>query len=57
MPGNLTPEQEKALMKEAIDEWLDKQAARFGRLSLRIIVVGIALLGFYSWLKFNGWNK
>lgn len=57
MPGNLTPEQEKELLKQAIDEWLDKQAARFGKLSLRIILTGLALAGFYAWLKFNGWNK
>lgn len=29
--GQLTKEEAKAAMKEALNEWLDKQFARFGR--------------------------
>lgn len=53
---NMTPEQQKQAIKEALEEWLDKQFTAFGKWSLKGIVA-IALAGLvYLWAMTHGWS-
>jgi hypothetical protein len=58
--SDLTPEQkevEKEVMKEAIEEWLDKQFAKFGKWSLGTLLAGAIVWLFYGFLNIQGWHK
>lgn len=48
---------QKEAVKEALQEWLDKQFATLGRWTFR----GICAMGFaglvYVWLTSSGWHK
>lgn len=57
MPDKLTPEDEKEILKQAIEEWLDKQFAKFGKWSLTAIITAGLVWLFYGWLSFQGWHK
>ena len=55
----MTPEEQKELqkaaIKEAIQEWLDKQFATVGRWTVRgIVSAGLAVL-FYLYAASHGW--
>lgn len=53
----LDKEEWKAVVKEALQEWLDKQFATFGKWTLAG-VVSVALVGIlYLYLTSNGWHK
>jgi hypothetical protein len=43
--------------KEAIDEWLDKKFAQFGKWSITGILAAVCVWVFYGWLNFQGWHK
>ena len=52
----MTPEQQKEAIKEALEEWLDKQFIAFGKWSLKGIVA-LALAGLvYFWASTQGWS-
>jgi len=57
MPDDLSSDREKEIMKEAIEEWLDKQFAKFGKWSMTGIFLAMMAWGFYGWLNFQGWHK
>lgn len=48
---------DKEIVKEAIEEWLDKQFAKFGKWSLTGITCALAVWAFYGWLTSQGWRK
>jgi hypothetical protein len=53
---DMTPEQQKQAIKEALEEWLDKQFTSFGKWSLKGIVA-VALAGLvYLWAMTHGWS-
>lgn len=53
---NMTPEEQKTLMKEAMTEWLDKKFAEFGKWSAKGLFA-MALVGvFYLYLSSHGWK-
>ena len=48
---------QKKIVKEAIQEWLDKQFALFGKWTFTgICSAGLALLAYYM-LTTSGWHK
>lgn len=47
----------KALVKEAIKEWLDEQTNKVGKWSLRIIVGLVLAALVYFVLTQHGWHK
>lgn len=49
-------EHQKAIVKEAIQEWLDKKFTEFGKWSLRGIVAMALGAAFYIWLGSHGWH-
>lgn len=52
----MTPEEHKQAIKEALEEWLDKQFTKFGRWSLRSIgAIALAAL-VYMWASSHGWT-
>jgi hypothetical protein len=57
MPDQMTPDQEKEIMKEAIEEWLDKQFAKFGKWSLATLLAGAIVWLFYGFLSIQGFHK
>lgn len=54
---DLTPNEQKEVIKLALKEWLNEQFAAFGRWSL----FGILSMAFsvlvYIWLAEHGWHK
>lgn len=47
--NGLTREEQKAILKEAIEEWLDKRYAQFGRFVLgAVLVTAFAALVYIS---------
>lgn len=57
MPTNLSKEEAKEAMKEAIKEWMDAQFARLGKWSAGgIIVAALGALGYFI-MTMNGWHK
>lgn len=48
---------DKQIIKEAIEEWLDKQFATFGKWSLAAIMSALMAYLFYGWLSIQGWHK
>lgn len=54
---DLTPNEQKEVIKQALKEWLNEQFAAFGRWSL----FGILSMAFsvlvYFWLAEHGWHK
>lgn len=57
MPDKMTPEEEKEIMKQAIEEWLDKQFAKFGKWTLGLMAMACLAWAFFGWLNFQGWHK
>jgi hypothetical protein len=56
MPVDLDKEAQKAAIKEAITEWLNVQAAKFGWFSLKVIM-SAALAGLlYAYLVTRGFK-
>lgn len=48
---------QKEAVKEALQEWLDKQFAALGRWTFRgLMAMGFAVL-VYMWLTSHGWHK
>jgi len=47
----------KLVVKEAIKEWLDEQATKMGRWSIRFIALSALGALAYFILISNGWNK
>lgn len=56
MPDNLSPD-DKEIFKQAIEEWLDKQFAKFGKWSLTAMFAAALAWAFYGWLSFQGFHK
>lgn len=55
--NDITPEEQKDLIKEALKEWLNEQFAAFGRWSfMGLLSVAFAALT-YIWLYEHGWHK
>ena len=57
--NDMTPEEQKELhkeaIKEAINEWLDKQFIIFGKWSIRgILSIGLSIM-LYSYAAAHGW--
>lgn len=50
-------ELEKEVVKEAIEEWLDKQFTRFGKWSFTGICCALLAWIFYGWLSAQGFHK
>lgn len=50
MPPNLTRDEQKRIMKEALKEWLNEQFAAFGKFALSTIVV--LAFTFLVWVYF-----
>lgn len=48
---------DKDIVKEAIQEWLDKQFALFGKWSLTGIFCALMAWLFYAWLAAQGFHK
>lgn len=55
-PLDTNDEAQKALIKEAIDEWLDKQFAKFGKWSAAGIASALLVALLYFWLATHGWH-
>lgn len=52
----MTPEEQKALVKEALHEWLDAKFMQFGKWSLQgIIAMALAVLAYF-FLSQHGWT-
>jgi hypothetical protein len=59
---DMTPEEQEELkvlhkeaIKEAINEWLDKQYILFGKWTLRGISSGVLVLLLYGYASAHGW--
>jgi hypothetical protein len=53
---DLTPEEHKTLIKEAISEWLDAKYSEFGKWTFHgLLATGIAWLGYF--VISHGWVK
>lgn len=53
-----TRDERKEILKEALNEWLDKKAADLGWMSFRMIVYVILVGVAYLWMmKSSGWIK
>lgn len=54
---DLTPDEQKQVIKQALKEWLNEQFAAFGKWSM----FGILSMAFsavvYIWLLDHGWHK
>jgi len=50
-------ELEKEVVKEAIEEWLDKQFMRFGKWSFFGICSAVFVWAFFGWLSAQGFHK
>ena len=56
MPGNLTKQEAKEALKEALNEWLDKQWATFGKWTFGGLL-SIALAGLaYAYFNTHGFG-
>ncbi len=53
----LTKDEVKAALKEAIKEWLDQQFIRFGKWSLAALASMALTLLLYASAKMSGWIK
>lgn len=47
----------KRIIKEAIDEWLDKKFSEFGKWSAYGLLAAIVAVALYMTLVMNGWHK
>lgn len=53
---NLTPDEQKEIIKEAISEWLDEKYAEFGKWTIHgLLATAIAALGYFA--AAHGWVK
>lgn len=53
----MNDDEQKALIKEAISEWLDKQFAAFGKFALvSLCSLGLAALLYFILIN-SGWKK
>lgn len=48
------PEEQKEIIKGAIDEWLDGQVLKFGRFSIWFLIAAAAAAILYLWLLSKG---
>lgn len=53
----MTPEEQKAALKEALKEWMDDKFAMFGKFSLGAFIVALLSIVAYALLTLNGWHK
>lgn len=53
----MTKDEQKEIVKEALREWLDQQFATFGRWSLNAILALLLAGVVWAWLWGNGWHK
>ena len=56
-PKDFDRELQKAVVKEALKEWLDAQWAVFGKWSGRGIAATLFSALVYWWLSSHGWHK
>jgi hypothetical protein len=57
MTDNLSVEETKAALKEALKEWLDEKFAVFGKWSMGTIgAAAVFALGYFI-LSTNGWHR
>jgi hypothetical protein len=54
---DLDRDERKALIKEALTEWLEKQWAAFGKWTAKGIGAAAFSAGAYWWLTTHGWHK
>jgi len=52
----MSPEQQKEAIKEALEEWLDKQFTAFGKWSLKGLVAFALAALVYLWAMSHGWS-
>lgn len=52
----LTKDEQKEVVKQAIQEWLDGQFAKFGRYSLVAVVSALMAAVFYLYLAAHGFK-
>lgn len=55
--SGLSKEEWKQIVKEALQEWLDKQFAAFGKYSMAAVVSLAMVASAYIWLQNNGWHR
>lgn len=53
----LSKEEQKTLMKEALEEWLDRQFALFGRWALVGLLSLVFAATLYLWLYSGGFHR
>jgi hypothetical protein len=51
-----TPEEQKAILKEALHEWLDEKFTTFGKWSFGIFSAAVFFAVSYFILTLNGWK-
>lgn len=52
-----TPNLDKEIVKEALQEWLDKQFAAFGKWTLAGLISTALAGAVYLWFAAHGWAK
>lgn len=52
-----TPALDKEIVKEALQEWLDRQFAAFGKWTLAGLVSAALAGAVYLWFAAHGWAK
>jgi hypothetical protein len=52
----MTPEEQKAVIKEALHEWLEAKFAQFGKWSLHGILAMVLVALAYLFLAQHGWT-
>lgn len=56
-PAGMSREAQKALIKEALKEWLDSQWVILGKWSAKGIGAALFSAGAYWWLTTHGWHR
>lgn len=57
MPENLSDDEQKKIIKEALKEWLDAQFAAFGKWTFMGLLSLLFVAVSYAWLWEHGWHK
>lgn len=57
MPEKLSDAETKRILKEALQEWLDGQFARFGKWTLAGLVSAAFAGLVWVWLSAHGWHQ
>ena len=55
MMPNISPEEQKKIMKEAMQEWLDSKYAEFGKWTMRGLVAAV-LVALVTFLSGHGYK-